>query len=72
MVSFDVGRSVLYLATLCVDHFDGLCIENQDWRFNLRKSNAEPLVRLNVEARGDADFLAAKKELLRVIENLST
>jgi phosphomannomutase len=38
------------------------------WRFNLRLSNTEPLIRLNVETRGDAALLAAKTdELLAVI-----
>ena len=34
---------------LSVDHLDGVSIAFEDWRFNLRKSNTEPLVRLNVE-----------------------
>src|SRR5690606_7557872 len=41
-------------AALAVDHTDGVSIEFADWRFNLRASNTEPLIRLNVEARGDA------------------
>ena len=40
-----------------LDHTDGLSVEFADWRFNLRKSNTEPLVRLNVESRGDADLV---------------
>lgn len=35
------------------DETDGLSMEFPDWRFNLRTSNTEPLLRLNVEARGD-------------------
>ena len=31
----------------------------EDWRFNLRRSNTEPLVRLNIEGKGNADTLAA-------------
>jgi phosphomannomutase len=42
---------------LKVDNMDGLSVDLGDWRFNLRKSNTEPLVRLNVEARGDASGL---------------
>jgi phosphomannomutase len=39
-----------------------------DWRFNLRKSNTEPLVRLNVEARGGAvDIEARVKEVAGVL-----
>ncbi len=35
------------------EHVDGLSLEFPDWRFNLRRSNTEPLLRLNVESRGD-------------------
>ena len=45
---------------VAVDHTDGLSVDHADWRFNLRKSNTEPLVRLNVEARGDADLMRAR------------
>ena len=54
---------------LSVDHLDGVSIAFEDWRFNLRNSNTEPLVRLNVETRGDTELLAAKTaELQRLIE----
>ena len=36
-----------------IDRTDGISLEFPDWRFNLRASNTEPLLRLNVEARGD-------------------
>ena len=39
---------------------DGLSLEFRDWRFNLRASNTEPLLRLNVEARGRSDLVAKK------------
>ncbi|QDL94789.1 phosphomannomutase (plasmid) [Paroceanicella profunda] len=41
-------------AALAVDWSDGLSMEFADWRFNLRRSQTEPLVRLNLETRGDA------------------
>ncbi|HSC05696.1 MAG TPA: phosphomannomutase CpsG [Steroidobacteraceae bacterium] len=47
-----------------VDYTDGLSIEFDDWRFNLRTSNTEPLVRLNVESRGDEALMRAKTEEL--------
>ena len=60
-------------AVRCVDHLDGLIIEIENLRFNLSKSNTEPLVQLTVETCGDADLPAAKtKELMCFIENLST
>ncbi len=52
-----------------VDHTDGLSIEHEDWRFNLRMSNTEPVVRLNVESRGDPALMEAKTaELLALID----
>ena len=44
---------------LSVDETDGVSLAFADWRFNLRYSNTEPLVRLNVEGRGAADALDA-------------
>jgi len=55
---------------IAVDHTDGVSIEFADWRFNLRKSNTEPLVRLNVESRGDVTLMQAKTaELLALLDN---
>ncbi|MBP2279542.1 phosphomannomutase [Psychrobacter sp. PL19] len=39
---------------------DGLSLDFDDWRFNLRASNTEPLIRLNIETRGDENLLATK------------
>lgn len=51
-----------------VDRLDGLSIDFPEWRFNLRGSNTEPVIRLNVETRGDADLMRAKtNELLAII-----
>jgi phosphomannomutase len=46
-------------AALSIDETDGVSLAFDDWRFNLRRSNTEPLVRLNVEGKGNADALAA-------------
>ena len=52
-----------------VDHLDGLSMEFDNWRFNLRTSNTEPLVRLNVETRGDEALLKEKTaEILRRLD----
>ena len=40
-------------AALSVDETDGISYEFENWRFNLRASNTEPVVRLNVETKGD-------------------
>lgn len=50
------------------DFLDGLSVEYAEWRFNLRCSNTEPVVRLNVETRGNKQLLAAKtQDILRLI-----
>jgi phosphomannomutase len=55
---------------LKVDRTDGLSYEYADWRFNLRASNTEPLIRLNVEARGSLDLMRTKThELLDVLKS---
>ena len=52
-----------------VDRTDGVGISFVDWRFNLRMSNTEPLVRLNVETRGDPELLRVKTaELLALLD----
>ncbi|BBM00726.1 phosphomannomutase [Microbulbifer sp. GL-2] len=53
-----------------VEHVDGLSIVYPEWRFNLRMSNTEPVVRLNVESRGDEALMQEKtKELLSLIRS---
>ena len=50
---------------LAVDHTDGLSMNFDNWRFNIRMSNTEPVVRLNVESRGDQALMKAKtREIL--------
>jgi len=54
---------------LAIDFTDGVSLEFPEWRFNLRGSNTEPLVRLNVEARGSEALVRDKTaELLRLID----
>ena len=50
------------------DDTDGLSMEFDNWRFNLRSSNTEPIVRLNVESRGDRALVDQKaEEILAVL-----
>jgi phosphomannomutase len=49
---------------LKVDRTDGISYEFADWRFNLRTSNTEPLIRLNVEARGSGELMRTKTQEL--------
>lgn len=44
--------------SLAIDYTDGLSMEFADWRFNLRSSNTEPLLRLNVETRNNLALVA--------------
>lgn len=54
-----------------IDETDGVSLEFDDWRFNLRASNTEPVIRLNVETRADKALLEQKTaELLAVIDGL--
>lgn len=54
------------------DLTDGLSLEFVDWRFNLRSSNTEPLVRLNVESRGDSTLMKNKTaEILGLLEKFA-
>jgi len=50
-----------------LDETDGVSLEFPDWRFNLRCSNTEPLLRLNVETRGDTELLERRTEELRAL-----
>ena len=44
---------------ISIDETDGVSLAFENWRFNLRRSNTEPLVRLNVEGNGNAEVLQA-------------
>lgn len=47
-----------------VTKIDGLSVSFDDWRFNLRKSNTEPVIRLNVESRHNDALMRQKTEEL--------
>jgi phosphomannomutase/phosphomannomutase/phosphoglucomutase len=48
-----------------IDRTDGISLSFDAWRFNLRASNTEPVIRLNLETRADPELLAQKTGLLR-------
>jgi phosphomannomutase len=58
-----------YLAIdgISTDHLDGLTVESTDWWFNVRASNTEPLLRLNVEANSDALMKKVSTQVLALI-----
>lgn len=49
---------------LKIDRTDGVGMEFGQWRFNLRASNTEPVIRLNVESRGDVELMQKKTSAL--------
>ncbi|MGI9272575.1 MAG: phosphomannomutase [Woeseiaceae bacterium] len=56
---------------LCVDDVDGYSFEFENWRFNIRMSNTEPVVRLNVESRQDAALMQSKTtEILALMDQI--
>ena len=53
-----------------LDELDGISVEYDSWRFNVRMSNTEPLLRLNVESKGDKALMEQKTdELLTIIRS---
>jgi phosphomannomutase len=62
--------SVFEAQAQSVERIDGISMVCDGWRFNLRMSNTEPVVRLNVESRGDVGLMEAKTaELLALVED---
>ncbi len=51
-----------------IDHFDGLTVEFEDYWFSIRKSNTEPLLRVNLEARDEKTMKEKLREVLKVIK----
>ena len=66
-----VARVMDHFASLSptLDYTDGVSADFGDWRFNLRSSNTEPLLRLNVEARGDAVLMQARTQQISDLIN---
>jgi len=55
--------------SVAIDHTDGISMDMGQWRFNLRQSNTEPVIRLNVESRGDEALMKEKtEELLALLD----
>jgi phosphomannomutase len=52
-----------------IDYLDGLTVDLDDWWFNLRPSNTEPLLRLNVEAEDNETMERKRDELLSLIRS---
>jgi phosphomannomutase len=64
-------RDTFEAQALRVDETDGISLEFADWRFNLRSSNTEPVLRLNVESRGDQALMEEKtRTLLDIVDSV--
>jgi phosphomannomutase len=62
-----VERAFAERPGVTVDHLDGLTCEGDGWWFNVRPSNTEPLLRLNVEARDEPQLASVRDEVLALI-----
>ena len=64
-----IDRVMAHFAPLSpqVDRTDGISADFGDWRFSLRSSNTEPLLRLNVEARGDEALMRLRSNEISVL-----
>jgi phosphomannomutase len=52
-----------------ITHLDGISVDFDDWHFNVRPSNTEPLLRLNLEALGEAAMIERRDEVLELIRS---
>jgi phosphomannomutase len=52
-----------------ITHLDGISVDFDDWHFNVRPSNTEPLLRLNLEATSQELMEAKRDEVLAVIRS---
>ena len=75
-INFDVRDSNLAMArisenfhkdSVCKDYSDGLSLTFKDWRLNLRQSQTEPLVRLNIESRGNRELIGKKLDEINAL-----
>ena len=64
MAAIERVRATFENEAIAIDHTDGLSMEFEEWRFNLRSSNTEPVVRLNVESRRDSALMSEKTQQL--------
>ena len=53
--------------SVCKDYSDGLSLTFKDWRLNLRQSQTEPLIRLNIESRGNRELIGKKLDEINAL-----
>jgi phosphomannomutase len=64
-----VGRTFAAEPGVATDHLDGLTVSGPEWWFNVRTSNTEPLLRLNVEAADPAKMARVRDRVLATIRS---
>ncbi len=70
--ALDKVRATFGPGAVRIDETDGISVEHETWRVNVRSSNTEPVVRVNVESRGDAALMRAKTdEVLGLLRGLA-
>jgi phosphomannomutase len=68
--TLDTVEQLFSKQAISVDKTDGISLEFKDWRFNLRGSNTEPVIRLNLETRGDLKLMQEMTDkILAIIES---
>jgi phosphomannomutase len=74
----DASRAIEEISNLyaadakAIDKTDGISLEYEDWRFNLRASNTEPVIRLNVETRANEALMREKvNDILSVLDRMT-
>ena len=71
-ISFTIDKVYEFYSQLdpILDEMDGLCMTFADWRINIRASNTEPLLRVNIESRGSKKLVQSKlEEVSDIISN---
>ena len=58
-------KEIYSVKAVSIDELDGLSMSFENWRFNIRESNTEPLVRLNLETKSNRHLLIRKTEELK-------
>jgi phosphomannomutase len=67
-----IGRIEARYADGRIGHLDGISVDYPSWHFNVRPSNTEPLLRLNLEAQSQAEMEARRDEVLAVIRGTAS
>ena len=68
MIFWQIVRNARQIVIgVTMDELDGLTVTHDDWWFNLRASNTEPLLRLNAEAGDEATMAEIRDEVLDIV-----